>query len=79
MRIKKISTWECDCGEEYDVELLSRNIDFYSSGHCMDNIIRVRFDNGWESSLPIWTVEVLEATLEENAILESPTKRVWGK
>lgn len=77
MRIR--ITWKSasDYGKEYDVELLERVKSFYSSGHCMSNDARFRFDNGWEASIEVWNFEVLDATEEEMAIMDNPIKRIY--
>lgn len=70
-------TWKSasDYGKEYDVELLNRRKSYYSSGHLMEDAMRVRFDNGWETSIEMWEAEIVEASEAEMAILDNPI--IW--
>ena len=64
-----------DYGETYNVKLLKRYKSYYSSGHLIEDAMRVRFDNGWEASIEMWEAEIIEATEEEMRMLNNPVIR----
>jgi len=77
MRIKMTWPSACNYGKEYDVELLKRSKSYYSSGHLMDDGIKVRFNNGWETFIEMWRVEIMQATPAERAMINNPVIRQW--
>lgn len=77
-------TWKSasNYNKVYEVELLGRVIAYYpkvfdwqESGNFMDDTIGVRYDNGWETWIEPWKMEVLHATPEEREMLDNPT--IW--
>lgn len=75
MRYRVIWKSASDYGKVYDVELLKRYKSYYSSGHLMEDGMKVRFSNGWETCPEMWEVEIIEVTAEEQMMLDNPIIR----